>query len=1803
MFLIHIMLFTIILYLGYVDIVLDGVGGLFVLFNNMGNCTSFSERKICEKETCNTRFHSIAIGDVNGDGLLDIAAVGGFSSGEAVYIQNRSGGEMFTALPRRTYLKFIWYGEIALADINGDDRIDIIMITAQQGFLFLNRGDDLVFDNDAISLPKLKVNDIAVGDINGDGKIDIVCGTLDDNDYLLLNMGDNQFDKIELPGLVASTRSLALGDVNGDGKIDILIGRSTNKSAIRGRNTNAVLLNIDGTSFKFNELPQTNSTRTSNVAFINVHGDEKLDIICAYENLYEDEITPTEIFLNEENLEYSFSPIDLSINYDSEGSLTTAVAIVDLRGAGKLNMVIANRNIPNQIISIDGDYENLPGGNKATTCVTTADMNKDGKIDIIIGNFDQPNQLLLQNSGGGTFDVQELPGKNTKTEALAVADFDGDNNLDIVFGNKYGFNHILYRHTNGTFWMKSLPESDSMKTVALAVGDIDGNGSVDIVVANFNQPNHILVNDGKGEFHIAELPGGSSVTTSLAVGDFNGDHHLDIVVGNSFGPNYLLLNDRSGNFIAHEELPGSYLPTFSLAVLDLEGNGLHDIMVGVEGRENHILHNRGNTTFVMKTLPGELRRTRAVAAADIDGEGRLDLIIGNFGESNQILHANACLGGGAYLHGASWCFSCPDFMGRATVFGQQVQICLECLPDHMQLFGEEEQCNPYPCFFQERLLGENECVRCSSGTFYSSVERKDDNSSTWEEKRCQECPVGYYADEADILPIDECFPCRPGTFQNSTGEKKCLECASGSFQAESGRDQCEPCDTGGYCDKSDTIGGGFISCPAGTYNDKVGQASKESCVPCPIGTVGRKDGAKTVNSCQKCLPGTFTNKTGQTECITCPIGRYQSKAGQSSCGKCEPGSYADKVGLPSCIPCHYRLSSERGSSICPFCKKDFYLRDVTVDGNDLFSKPDYYCDPCPPHSKCAENTTVDTIGVEEGYWRDSSKTTKIYECEFKKACKVSADYHILPNSEETLQNSLCTKNHKGPLCQVCSISHQYFDFGKGYCDECPSFFRLNKFTATMLVIFLLTVGLAFASQYFHSMGQFVRELFQKLSDFTERLGLQAKLKMLIAFYQVVNSLQPIYGVRFDKKLRSWFNTFKIFDFEIFGVFGFPSQCFSMAMRLIIASLWPYAVVIILLIGFKSYSCTRRKSGTKQEETKFWPGFLYCTIALFHTVLPTVSSSIFDAIKCRSFVTDDLANKAENSYLMADLNIACDESNSEYEKLLKMFWLFFFLWPVMVPIVFLVLLLTVRRSVRLKRVSLLTNACGFLWRDYSESMMFWEIIDVLRRVFLLGIIMFIDIKEGSNRVFRLVIAIVVSSFYVIILGLAQPYKRMIDRNLSFTCNFMLILLFVLGIPIHQCSDETDDICLKTIGRSFNSYRASLVALIVTISMLVIFAAFIVVVMVNYFSASVVRLVSSGEKPNLEMPADCQKHAFVSHIWSTGQDKTHKFVWMMQKYLPEINFWLDVNDLTDMDQLEQSVSEAAVFVIFYSGGYFRSRNCRREINAAVSLNKPTYIVYEGDDKSIADMKNECRNNCTTEIFDHIFEHEPILWLSTKYFSIESVKKVSLCILKELPYYQKNKSQLTSGVTVKDELGPVEFYCPLEIMVCHANVGCTELASQIVEKVTGDVSLVDASIALRSTAESIEPFEPQDIPSTGSTKKRVFLLCLNEHTFLDEGGEVQDLVKTASEMRIPIVLVHEQTKDKGAHPFYLFFDQTPQELIDPPFEIYRSIATPFYFIDEYREISLRLIMMEMGATARQAKNYFLTLSQKLLRVSQRN
>merc|ERR1719265_2558834 len=85
------------------------------------------------------------------------------------------------------------------------------------------------------------------------------------------------------------------------------------------------------------------------------------------------------------------------------------------------------------------------------------------------------------------------------------------------------------------------------------------------------------------------------------------------------------------------------------------------------------------------------------------------------------------------------------------------------------------------------------------------------------------------------------------------------------------------------------------NCPAGTF---CGQTGCTECTECPVGKYSWLDHASAF--CLGCDPGTYNDKPGQAtdeSCIKCAKGKYQASVGQTSCDFCPEGRFGNETGL------------------------------------------------------------------------------------------------------------------------------------------------------------------------------------------------------------------------------------------------------------------------------------------------------------------------------------------------------------------------------------------------------------------------------------------------------------------------------------------------------------------------------------------------------------------------------------------------------------------------------------------------------------------------------------------------------------------------------------------------------------------------------------------------------------------------------------------------------------------------------------------------------------------------------------------
>ena len=89
------------------------------------------------------------------------------------------------------------------------------------------------------------------------------------------------------------------------------------------------------------------------------------------------------------------------------------------------------------------------------------------------------------------------------------------------------------------------------------------------------------------------------------------------------------------------------------------------------------------------------------------------------------------------------------------------------------------------------------------------------------------------------------------------------------------------------------------------------------------------------------------------------------------------------------------------------------------------------------------------------------------------------------------------------------------------------------------------------------------------------------------------------------------------------------------------------------------------------------------------------------------------------FISSYIGIECDTRLPEYWKVRNLAYALMVIWPVGMPLAFLLALLPIRTLLREERSSRLTRATAFLHRDYKPSLFFWEPLVLIQRIAVTG----------------------------------------------------------------------------------------------------------------------------------------------------------------------------------------------------------------------------------------------------------------------------------------------------------------------------------------------------------------------------------------------------------------------------------------------------------------------------------------------------
>lgn len=365
---------------------------------------------------------SVVLGDANNDGDLDIFF--GSEVGDKVYfIQNQGSGVFLPAVEINSGTAN-GLSTVFLGDLNGDGLIDILASSANDNTLawYPNLGSNN-FDSETIITTGLGgAISVKVGDMDGDGDLDVIgAGFTADVIQWYPNNGDGTFGTpITAINGLNGVSSISIGDIDNDGDLDIAATSLFQDEVNWYENTLGT-----GTSFTERlvyKVINSTSDRAVNVDLKDMDGDGDLDILWAADVVPHGGGTIAWSQNQNNASSWTYIPVDAvarrgysvdAADLNGDGTLELIGAALDDTSTSTVSWYAYNTNVWTGTVDTDWDTEaNWSLGN-IPTVTTIVEIDTNTNIPII-GTAHTVHKLsitalgaLTVNAGLGDLTVQD----------------------------------------------------------------------------------------------------------------------------------------------------------------------------------------------------------------------------------------------------------------------------------------------------------------------------------------------------------------------------------------------------------------------------------------------------------------------------------------------------------------------------------------------------------------------------------------------------------------------------------------------------------------------------------------------------------------------------------------------------------------------------------------------------------------------------------------------------------------------------------------------------------------------------------------------------------------------------------------------------------------------------------------------------------------------------------------------------------------------------------------------------------------------------------------------------------------------------------------------------------------------------------------------------------------------------------------------------------------------------------------------------------------------------------------------------
>jgi hypothetical protein len=600
--------------------------------------------------------------DLNNDGNIDIVIPNGHGYIERgptwIYKPNRDS-DPATWNRRQLPNDSGWMSRVV--DVDGDGYLDLVVVNGENGVTselpsYVYWGGPQGLTGERTELPTAGAYDVAIADINGDGKLELIFPSawVDHHNpgkprpvHVYAQRGDRTFENIasQFPFYSVAGSSVAAGDLTGNGHPDLLFANYRDAYDLQ---TDSFLFLADAQGQYPSEPLRLPTVGAAQVFLADLHHTGLNDVIFSggdqvriYWNR-QGKIDPADhTIIHAKGIRTMFrvgAVRAAAADVDNDGSMELLIAMengVEIRSATDLHTV-------RQFLPLDyADW------------VEVADLDGDGRPEILASryrseaSYDVDSAIFWNSSAGFSSDRMTAVPMHGAV-GIAVGDLDNDGKPVVIFNSTL--------QGPGQFW-KEFPvyvylgndhaQYDPARRLELPSGgeansylvaDLNDNGHPDLVIAEAHSL-RIFTNQGDGlkpDRHLTLPCSNIGVTQQVHVADFNGDGYLDLLASSQ------TYDDRPETYANSSRIfwnsPQGFhrdnftnFPTYGevACMADLDNDGLLDILVSGKDGSLHIYHGSNNFSFDDRTIiPLNQPWLGGCNVADLTGNGYLDLIIG-----------------------------------------------------------------------------------------------------------------------------------------------------------------------------------------------------------------------------------------------------------------------------------------------------------------------------------------------------------------------------------------------------------------------------------------------------------------------------------------------------------------------------------------------------------------------------------------------------------------------------------------------------------------------------------------------------------------------------------------------------------------------------------------------------------------------------------------------------------------------------------------------------------------------------------------------------------------------------------------------------------------------------------------------------------------------------------------------------------------------------------------------------------------------------------------------------------------------